>query len=362
MKTPGDRKRKAFTLVEILLSVTILALVVVFASQLIGGTQAVSSIAGRRSDADSEARMIFNRMAIDFNAIARRTDVNFYFHHPPITSGSSINDSFYFFSEAPGYFANGDPQGSASTVRDTFSLVGYRVSDQISGNTRFQLERLGRGLHWATVTSGTSLGLPCMPQTIVATFSTAISDPYNNSSNLAASGTNSPNVPEWDVVGDEVFRLAFCFLLSDGTLSNIPVIQSNGLTNTVTATGPPSATNDSNSSPAYSAGSRWYDTNAEIAYQCITPSAGAAVWQPLGLQDVQAVVVAIGILDYRGRTLAAAANTSLANLVTAFPVSPTLSGSSCQTVLTSATFAGSTGLPKAAIPGVRIYQRYFYVQ
>jgi len=363
MNTPTARNPEAFTLVELLFSVAILVIVIVFVSQLIGGTQTISSIAGRRSDADMEARMIFNRMAIDFDSIARRPEVNFYFHH------SAGNDALYFYSEAPGYFPSGT--GASSTAWNTFSLVGYRISDQISGGQRFQMERLSRGLYWngssianGSATNGPSTGVLCLPQTISVNFSGALADPYNNSSNLNQSGTASPNAPQWDVIGDEVFRLEFCYLLSDGTLSDKPVIVSNGLTNNTAGTAAPTAANDSTA--GYSTGSRWYDATNEIGYLCVTPPAGAAVWKPLGLQDVQAVVVAIGILDNRSRILANNASISLTKLVAAFPdfsTSPsTLMGSLWQTALTSSSFTTSTGLPRGLVPGVRIYQRYFYVQ
>ena len=82
----------------------------------------------------------------------------------------------------------------------------------------------------------------------------------DTSMNVAA--RNLEFLSQWErgvahAIADQVFRFEYCFLLKDGTYSNIPVLTSNGLQNNTTASAPPAPTNDSTQS--YSTGSRWFD-------------------------------------------------------------------------------------------------------
>ena len=174
---------------------SVLALLVLMISQLVNNTVLTTVATGKRIDADSQARLIFDRMGSDSAGIAKRPDANYYFHHQP------GNDALYFFSDATGYFAGGDAAGGGDAVRNSLTLTGYRVSNQISNGTRFEMERLGRGLHWYDASPGTSANGPLtamvyLPLTIANAFNNVIADPYNNSSNLrpgsAATDTNVP--------------------------------------------------------------------------------------------------------------------------------------------------------------------------
>ena len=101
--------------------------------------------------------MVFDRMANDFGRMTKRTDLDYIFCKPtnatPTTKG--INDTMFFYSEASGYFdsstfvAQGIPAGATATSeQNSYSLVGYRVSNDSTSPTYNQLERLGLPLSW----------------------------------------------------------------------------------------------------------------------------------------------------------------------------------------------------------------------
>ena len=380
------RDRRAFTLIEIVASMAVLSLIVVSMSQLLDNASDTTIGIDKHIDSDSEARLVLDRMADDFTGMAKRPDINYCFHHQTAngTQGGSGtpagNDALYFFSAATGYYASTDANGTTAATQNPFTLAGYRINDYIAGQStgRFQLERLGRGLHWydSTMTSpdGPTTAAVYLPLAIFTTSSNTgsydkvLSDAYNNSSNLNPDPTS---VPQWDVIGDEVVRLEFCYLLKDGTLSDIPVTYiANGLKNNVgvAVSGAPTASSDVNS--GYASGSRWYDRTAEIGYVCVSATAAAAIWMPVGLQDTRAVVVSIALLDPRSRSLTGA--TALGNLVGAladFSVSstdpntsqPYLMATAWRKTLTQKNFASTIGMPATAVANVRVYQRYFYL-
>jgi hypothetical protein len=115
---------------------------------------------------------------------------------------------------------------------------------------------------------------------------------------------------DYHTLASQVFRLEFCFQLTDGTYSAVPICPVtttvNGVApvNNLSATSPPTTTADANA--GYAAGSRWYNQTDNRAYVCTNSNPGAAAWSPLGLQDISAIVVAIAVLDQASATLAPA--------------------------------------------------------
>ena len=68
----------AFTLAELLVSMGVLVLLVLLFTQLLNSAATVTILGHKRMDADSEARQVFDRMAIDFAQMVKRTDVDCY--------------------------------------------------------------------------------------------------------------------------------------------------------------------------------------------------------------------------------------------------------------------------------------------
>jgi len=378
----------------------VLSLLVLLIAQLFASATSVTKLSTVRLDADTQARLVFDRMATDFTWMLRRPDVDFHFvkqadNNSAGAAQNNYSDTFFFFSEVPGYFNSAESTANESNT----SLIGYRINP--NPNTKsLQLERMAWGLTWdpdATpgyplvylTFSNFSNGLgsvltdytPTPASTIVGQQQWAGIDnaqSYNTADNQPNPGSN------FHVLGDSVFRLEFCFLLNDGTYSVVPAINYTlpsgvAANNKLNATAPPQT-----SQSGYVVGSRWYDATNYHAYICTNGTANAETWKPLGMADVQGVVVTIAILDQSSQKLLGGKTAPLQAMAQALvgpqwsPTTGTLLNSlSSQSVsqnklpvlpatnwlntVNQANFATTIGIPKAVASQVRIYQRIFYL-
>jgi len=307
------RRVPAFTLVEMLVAVAVLTLLMVALAQIISDMQRVSTASTKHLKADSESRMVFDRIAEDLGRMVRRTDVDYLLNH----SANNNNDSLFFYSEAPAF--------SSATIaeQNSVALTGYRI------NPAYQLERLADGLTWHGITSAGMVFL-----TYASYPLTAASTPLPASTlagafpNVVAANSTDSN---YHVLGEDVFRLEFCYLLkpcTDTSGKHQPAIYSN--------------------SP--------YDTRA-----------GHSSMAGIGLTDVQALVVGVAVLDSASRQILPAGTTlnTAAGLLgdvsdadlAATP--PKLMATTWQGEIDSGAFAQNAGLPKVAANQVRVYQRLF---
>ena len=150
-------RNQGFTLVELMVSITVLAMLGGLVMQLMGSASKLTSTSKLASDCDTEARYALNQIAADLAHRVRRPDVDAF------VEKATGNDRLYFFSETPGYH----PELKA-TERSNVSLVGYRVktSKNSFGKTVSKLERYAKALPWTTVASGSGIENP-MPFVIL---------------------------------------------------------------------------------------------------------------------------------------------------------------------------------------------------
>ena len=187
------------------------------------------------------------------------------------------NDQVAFYSAVPGYYPT---TGSQSPV----SLVAYRV------NAQNKLERVGVGLVWNGVSS-TDSPVVFLPLTISATWPSA--------TNLTASPTPEPRA---EVIGPQVFRFEYCYLLTTGNLS-------------------------------------------------ITP--------PASISGIAGFIVDIAAIDPKGKVLLLDAQiTSLAGQLPDYAAN--MAPGQLRNTWQNAINANTT-LPRPALAGVRLYERSFYV-
>ena len=141
-----------FTLAELLVTVGVLVLLVLLFTQLLNSAASITTLGHKQMDADSQARQLLDRMAIDFAQLVKRSDVDFFGKGTiaPNSVGGAMtgNDRIAFYSAVPGYYPS---TGSQSPV----SLVAYRVN-----STRLPL-RIIRWSGWEKAWSGTAF----LPQT-----------------------------------------------------------------------------------------------------------------------------------------------------------------------------------------------------
>jgi competence protein ComGF len=295
---------QAFTLTELLVSMAVLIVLTAFVAQIVTNVSIVTTHGRKRIDADSEARMVLDRMAGDFAKMLKRTDVDYLF------SEQTGNDRMFFYSEAPAYYDGG---ASSFTPRSSTALVGYRI------NANFQCERLGKQLSWggSSTTQPGSIVFLTYPQPTVA-----VPKPTPLPASLLE--TNWPTVlgaapdyngvdADYHVLAEQVCRMEFCFQMKDGTYALDP--------------------------------------------------AGGKASNIHALNDVTAIVVALVVLDSASQKItgldkvsAAFTDATAADLAANPPV---LIGDRWRQQLLQAGFAKAAGIPPAAAAEIRIYQRYF---
>src|SRR5216117_1844977 len=72
------RQGNAFTLGELLVSVGVLALLILLVAQLMSHASAITRTGNKHIDTDTEARVVFDRMAADFGHMLKRSDIDYW--------------------------------------------------------------------------------------------------------------------------------------------------------------------------------------------------------------------------------------------------------------------------------------------
>lgn len=319
-----------FTLAELLVSVGVLALLILLFAQLLNSAATITTLGHKQMDADSQARQLLDRMAIDFAQMVKRDDVDYYVKSsaaaPARRALQPGNDQIAFYSTVPGYYPS---TGSQSPV----SLVAYRV------NAQNKLERMGKGLVWNAVSS-TDTPVVFIPIPVASPLPTpefptpspnpTLSPAWPTVINLAASPTPEPSA---EVIGPQVFRFEYYYLLK-------------GQTDPTTGT-------------TYSSIVSAVPWDTRISTCCATNP-----WSPCchngvrGMRDVAAVIVNVAVIDSKSRVLLNDAQiTTIANGLSDYNgQAPGVLRANWQSYLD-----GITNLPRPAISGIRLYERYLYL-
>jgi type II secretory pathway pseudopilin PulG len=147
IRLPLQRRGAAgFTLAELLISVGVLVLLVLLASQLLNTAATVTTLDHKQMDADSQARQLLDRMAVDFAQMVKRSDVDYYLKSPG--NPQTGNDQIAFYTASPGYFATSPAPAPSHTTKSPISLVAYRIDRNSTWSSYNRMERLGKGLAW----------------------------------------------------------------------------------------------------------------------------------------------------------------------------------------------------------------------
>ncbi|MEI6337849.1 MAG: prepilin-type N-terminal cleavage/methylation domain-containing protein, partial [Verrucomicrobiota bacterium] len=296
-RKPGRVTRDGFTVLELLVSMAVLTLLLLLVMQLINSTSILTGNSNKRMAADSQARLLLDRMAQDFGKIVKRTDVDYFFQT------NAGNDQMAFYSETTGYYPSGV---TGNTPKSGVSLVGYRV------NSNFQLERLSKSLVWNGVTGSTTgagglttsdIAMVFLPKTLTASWP------------KIADGSDD----NYQVIADQVFRLEFQFLLKSYT-------DPTGGTQPATLSLVP-----------------WDTRRSHTA--------------PNGLGDVSAIVVTLALLDTTSRKVVQASQ--YPGMISALPDAG--GTTSALQAWTDSGYLTASNIPPQAAAQIRLYQRYFYL-
>lgn len=345
-----DDSSNGFTMIELLVAMSVLSLMVYLVAQLTNSATSSTANIRKLTDADGQARMVLDRMAADISRMVKRQDVDYIF------AKHNGNDAFFFYSESPAYF---DTQPTDAQV-STASVVGYRI------NSSYQLERYAKGLLWNASAAANQSTMAFL------TFANGSAVPDDRSTiggNMAGIGTYAGTAAgaycdgtdsAYHVIGNLVIRMEISYLLSDGSLSLIPVTAPASTTNNLTANTAPGISDDAEAN--YTVGSRWYNASQSRGYVCTDSTAGSAVWRPIGIQDISAVIVTIAVLDAKSRLLISDIGSLASQLSdpTASGSQPKLAAAIWLDKLKSGSLA-TGGIPRLAISQLRVYQRYFYL-
>ena len=319
-------------------------------------TAAITRTGNKHIDTDTQARVVFDRMALDFAQMLRRTDIDYYVKQRSGYNGHGNghgwgqgknadkgSDQMAFFSAVPGYYPSGDPAGAHSPI----SLVAYRVTESTqswAAGSYGRLERMAKGLHWAGVDDNNATNTP-YPIIFAPGQVTAGTGPWGNQQWQAAIKNDNAQSTSFDadyeVIGPGVFRFEYFYLLKNGRVTDWPW-------------------------------DRWEDT---INRQKISDSPS------IGLSQVEAIGVAIAVINPEARALiqaAASANaaygdiTDIAADLADFKNANGIGNAGkkigdmenkWKAVVESIAQTGQTPsnrlIPQEAAKGIRIYSRYF---
>jgi len=221
---------------ELLVSLVVMTIIILMVAQVMNNAAATARTGNKHIDTDTQARIVLDRMAMDFRKMLKRTDIDYYIKAPlgyrnpkahgngqKLKSGELGNDQMAFYSEVPGYY----PAGSQSPL----SLVAYRINNNSASATYLQLERMGKGLLWNGVNNGTT---STSPYPIIFATGQIIASCTNK---CPCTGTTGPWAGPWaaaicdsnsdsayETIGPGVFRLEYYYLLKDGSITDAPRI------------------------------------------------------------------------------------------------------------------------------------------
>jgi prepilin-type N-terminal cleavage/methylation domain-containing protein len=330
-----------FTLVEMLVSIGVLVVLVLLLTQLINTAATTVRPANKHIDTDTEARTVFDRMAVDFAQMLKRTDVDYFFKandrkYPGHSGGHSrgggsggqtdLNDYMAFYTQAPGYPSSG-PQSPISLV--AYRVNGLQLLNGAQNPAYNKLERRGEALFW-----NGGLNLPGQVKNATAKpiffLPTLIQDAWPNVTNNNTGATIDQ--PYLETIGPNVLRFEYCYLLKTGIATDTP----------------------------------WNADNTR----------GAVYGTFNGLADVEAIGVTIAVIDPQNRALLVQGDPTENNILTLqtymndFRTAPgrgvggnrsviDLEYQWNQVITDAITYPQTGNMPRAALSAIRIYSRSF---
>jgi prepilin-type N-terminal cleavage/methylation domain-containing protein len=169
---PSSVKVGAFTLIEMMVALVVLSILLLFLGQVVTLTGQAIAVNSSQLDAAGQARVFFDRLALDLSASPQRSDLGMSFTR----NSEGVNASLQFYSGVKGL-----------TGARQLSWVSYQISP-----TTYQLERTAGGTDYA---GGTPVAF--LPQALP-----------------------TPNSTTYQVMASGIFRLELCYLLDTGFFSN----------------------------------------------------------------------------------------------------------------------------------------------
>lgn len=321
------RCSSAFTLVELLVSVAIVALLLVLFLQLLSGTTATLTRSNKQLDSSSLARIALDRFDNDWSgAILKNGTTALYYS----SSGTGGNSAIAFVTTSR---ARGPTSSSGGWTTDTRSAyVGYKItpfSQSVPGSSTTQsIESLGRAdgrftFSTQSIASGAAYNL----WDLFGTGNTRI--PWDLSTVPPSSGARTDErCMNWQVLVNGVFRLHISFVLDDGSIVQTP--------------------------PAY----RNFFVNGNSSSPCTAIAFSQSTSADPNSRYVKGLIVGIAVLDEKTRNLAYVSDNNFVATISGQILRPTQTGETPGSIwnahLSSVTFS-------PARQNLRFHQRFYGV-
>ncbi len=214
----------SFTLVELLISMTLLVLLLTLVTRIVSGTAATIKASSTQIDTASQARIVLDRFDNDFSSALLGNGMTVLYYSDPGVAGNSAI-AFVTHSRARGPTTSFPPW--STDTRGAF--IGYKItpfSQAIATNTNQSLPSLGRGDGRFTFS---------VPD--IANKATQNLWDLFGTGNLRLPNDISvnplPNVPipdprpdeksiNWQVIARDIFRMHISFVLNDGRVVQTP--------------------------------------------------------------------------------------------------------------------------------------------
>lgn len=310
MRASVAGRNRGFTLLEVLVAASLVLAMVVLMAKFLGGFADTAAAQTKRSGADREAKAVFDRLAVDLGRMLRRPDLDYRFEK------REGNDALSFLSGVSGY--------SADDTHPAVSVVSY-------GLGQIGLRRGVQNRDWTNIQhSGT---------------------PVQNFSGESSSRLPTVREENFQVLGPNVCRLEFCFLLGDGSFSSSWI--NARIENRLDAALAPTAADDA--SRGFVRGS-WWIQRETAEFVCVAATPGNACWiEASKVENITGVLIAIAVLDEHGQGLQRQGVLDLDRL--ARGLLDFNGGPDIISIWESSPL--DVGLPTRAAAGVRFYQRLF---
>ena len=336
-------KVAGFTLIEIMVAVAVLVILILFVAQLTNSAAVITRVGNKHIDADTQARTVLDRLGFDIGRMIRRNDLDYYIKGATgytghgnghgwgkkLTGGQQGSDQCAFFASVPGYYPQSSGQGP-------ISLVAYRINQNSTTSTApyLQMERMAKGLLWNGVDNRTNstavYPIVFLPNTIssIPSWSAAVNDD-NSGQSIDA---------DYEVVGSQVFRFEYWYLLKSGILTDVPWDQA--------------------ATPAHTWLNGWTDVQAiGVAIAVIDPASRALIPSSTLLDiasDLDDFKTApgrgiggqkkVGDIEYRWNTVLFGDPADLGNT---------------PGILNRGTTTNASAVPREVVKSIRVYVRYF---
>src|SRR5436190_8076788 len=333
-----------FTLIEIMVAVAVLVILIVFVAQLTNSATAIARVGTKHMDADTQARTVLDRLGFDIGRMIRRNDLDYYIKGAAayaghgnghgwgkkLTGGQQGSDQCAFFASVPGYYPQTSGQGP-------ISLVAYRINQNSTTATEpyLQLQRMGKGLLSNGVVTENPKASTVYPIVFLPTMISSIPS-WSAALNDDNSGQSIDN--DYEVVGSQVFRFEYWYLLKSGILTDVPWDQA--------------------ATPAHTWLNGWTDVQAiAVAIAVIDPGARALIPSTTLLDiasDLDDFKTApgrgiggqkkAGDIEYRWNTVLFGDPANLANT---------------PGILNRGTTTAGSVVPREVVKSIRVYVRYY---